>query len=241
MTFQELEKICKKRRLYRKVWVGVLAVLFVSGGIGVFYINKKNQKIPAGKKSVKKDNNINNITEKNIIINKTPNKANFQKTKSIAPKKTPKQKLELVLDLNFTEIENNHKINKHTLKEEKPKYKEKKPQPTKSKEQQTEKKPLKPGNQKNYIIKSNILPSYETCIKLSEKYFKEGKYNESLKWAKNANIQDKKNPLSWIMSAKSLYKLGKKSEAVKILKIYYNYRKDKEVEKLLRKWNANVE
>jgi len=237
MTFQELEKICKRRRLYKKVRACVLAVLFAAVGIGVFYINKKNQKIPAGKKSIKQDNNI---IEKNIIINKTANKANFQK-KPTALKKIPKQKLELVLDLNFTEIENNHNINKYTLKEEKPKYKEKKPQPTKSKEQQTEKKPLKSANQKNYIIKSNTLPSYETCIKLSEKYFKEGKYNESLKWAKNANIQNKKDPLSWIMSAKSLYKLGKKSEAVKILKIYYNYRKDKEVEKLLREWNAAVE
>jgi len=238
MTFQELEKICKKRRLYKKVRAGVLTVLFVAVGIGVFYINKKNQKIPAEGKSIKlKDNS----TEKNIVINKTSHKANFQKTKPTATKKISKQKLKLVLDLNFTEIENIHKINKHTFKKEKPKYKEKKQQSTKSKEQQAEKKLLKSADKKNYIIKSNTLPSYETCIKLSEKYFKEGKYNEALKWAKNANIQNKKDSLSWIMSAKSLYKLGRKSEAVRILKIYYNYRKDKEIEKLLREWNANIE
>jgi len=41
------------------------------------------------------------------------------------------------------------------------------------------------------------------------------------------------------MSAKALYKLGKKEEALKILKIYYNYHKDEKVKRLMGELNES--
>jgi len=71
---------------------------------------------------------------------------------------------------------------------------------------------------------------------MAEKYYQKGEFKEAIKWAKNANIQNKKNPLSWIITAKALYKLGKKEEAIKILKIYNTYNSSKDIEELLRKY-----
>jgi len=109
------------------------------------------------------------------------------------------------------------------------------PKPKQEQAQQTS--PVKVKKDNSFIMTAQTLPSFETCMALAKKYYQEGNYKEALKWAKNANTQNNKKPDSWIMSARALYKLGKKDEALKILKIYYNYHKDESVKKVMGEFN----
>lgn len=94
----------------------------------------------------------------------------------------------------------------------------------------------KPKTNNNSIIKIDTLPSYEECINLADKYLKEKKYDLALKWAKNANIQNRISPQSWIISAKALFYSGEKEKAKEILKIYLRYNKNKQIENLLKEF-----
>ncbi len=89
-------------------------------------------------------------------------------------------------------------------------------------------------NNKTVLLQSKILPSYKTCISIANKYLKEKDYINAFKWAKNANLQNSKDAMSWIISSKALYKMGKKEEAVKLLKIYNSYYNNETVQKLIK-------
>ncbi|WP_024790886.1 MULTISPECIES: CDC27 family protein [unclassified Lebetimonas] len=88
---------------------------------------------------------------------------------------------------------------------------------------------------KKELLNISTLPSFETCITLAKNYYKNGDYENALKWAKNANLQNKNKPESWIIVAKSLYKLNQKQKAIKILKIYYDYTKNKDILNLIER------
>jgi len=98
-------------------------------------------------------------------------------------------------------------------------------------------KKMKKENNTSIILKTQTLPSFDTCISIARKYLESRDYKNALKWAKNANIQNRKDPLSWIISAKALYHMGKKHEAVKLLKIYNSYYNNKEIKKLIKEYN----
>ena len=210
MTFLELEKECKKRKLFRIFKITVL-VLTVTGVAGFGYVFFQNKQI----KKPKPLKNENNITErKTVKKEKTVNKPKKQKP-------LHKEKLKLIIDLNISDV------------------KEKKTDRIKPSKQLNLKDKTTEIKKTEVSLKTTTLPSFQTCIKLSQKYYNEKNYKEALKWAKNANLQNNKNPLSWIMSAKALYKLGKKKEALKILKIYYNYHKDEKVKRLMGELNES--
>ncbi len=82
------------------------------------------------------------------------------------------------------------------------------------------------------IISSRKI-SFKECIQKANFYYNKKEYLKALEWAKNANLIDKDNPKSWIVTAKTLIAMGKKDEALSILKIYYSYHKDKKVKKLI--------
>ena len=205
MTFYELEKECKKRRI--KTFGFIILIFFVIGLIAIyFYINFSVQRNKKYKKNIKKVEHKRNLNRKNL---KKINKKN-QQNHYIS-------KLLPVINLDIKKIDlNTSKVNVKTNSI--PKII-----------------PKKPVNNQSIILQSKILPSFDTCINLSKKYLQERDYKDALKWAKFANIQDKKNPLSWIISAKILYKMGRKKEAVKLLKIYNSYYNNNEVKKLIRK------
>jgi tetratricopeptide (TPR) repeat protein len=212
MTFLELEKICKKRRMFKVLKIAFFIILSVSAGIYAFLYFKKPS-------SAKK-------TLKPAVTLTTVNKPDKKIKEPVKPaiKKTSSQKLKLILDLNISEKnvtkpQKTVKIQKKSVKSE----------PVKNIASVDE--------NKTFVITSQTLPSYETCMGLAKKYYDDGNYEEALKWAKNANIQDNKKAESWILSAKALYKLGKKKEALKILRIYEEYRKDERIEKLMGEFN----
>ena len=207
MTFLELEKKCKKRRLLRSIKVLFLLLIILNisyFSYEFFFKNKEIKKINYIEKEEIKEKNVS--THKEVISSK---------------KEVPT--LKLFLDFNITSDKN--EIKKVT-KDEKMIKKNIKTKKELNKEQVT-----KP------FIKTTTLPPFDKCILLANKYYKEGNYKEALKWAKNANIQNNKKAISWILSAKSLHKMGKKEKAIELLQAYYNYSKDEEIKKLMEQLN----
>jgi len=213
MTFYELEKICKRRRFIKRVVLfSIFLVIFVLISILIFkkinnqYLKKEVIK-PLGKKELNKSKKI-VVEVKEIKVNKTK--------KVDEPIKKVKENIKFLpqIDLNESLIEKKEVIKKEIKKS--PKKEENKT--------------------KKIILTSEVLPSFDSCILLAKKYLQNGDYKSAFTWAKNANIQNKKNPLSWIISAKALYKMGKRDEAIKLLKVYNSYYNNKEVKKLLKEW-----
>jgi len=213
MTFPELEKACKKRRLFKILRLILFLLFFAAASLSFVYFKTKNGLTER------------NVTKSNIETKKDFKEKNATKAAKIKIKNLQKQKkvqeLKLIIDLNVSEkkpvVQKTNNVQKNSKKTEK-----------------TVQKPVEKAS-----ISSKTLPSYSTCIALAEKYYKQGDYKKALKWAKNANIQNNKKPESWILSAKALYKLGKKQSALNILKIYYNYHKDEKVKKLMGEINEN--
>ena len=200
MTFYELEKICKKKKIFRiiSIFIFILIIIFmIIIFLDLFKFKNSKENIQVRKKY--------KITKK---FNKKIEKKNV--------KYLP------VIDLNITQVNliPNDKIKKEKIKK-----------------LNTNKISKKNINKKSLILKAQNLPSFNTCIELSKKYFNNKDYNNALKWAKLANLQNRKDPVSWILAAKSLYKLGNKEKAIKLLKIYNSYYNNKEIKKLIKELN----
>ena len=203
MNFLELERKCKKRRVF-KILKLILLLFFLSFiTLGAYFLYKndflliKDQEQKLAKNSIKE---------------------------KIENKKSDKM-LELKFETNFQELYQSYK-NRIASK---PKKENKLKRETK-KEEVEKKDQVKEA----IVIKSKNLPSYDVCIKLAKEYYEKGDYKQALKWAKNANIQNNKNAGSWIITAKTLYKMGKKDEAIKLLEIYYSYTKNEKIKSLIK-------
>ena len=216
MTFYELEKLCKakKRKFYIILILAVIAFLMI-----IFFYMILNTK---------------NIRKRNEIIETNKTK------KTMQVKKYKKNKTSNTLKFVLPDIEINSSIKK---KKEVQKNKIAKflpileiPKKTETKQKNISLK-KETNNTKNIILVTNTIPSFETCINLAKKYLNEEDYQNALKWAKYANIQNKKSPSSWIISAKALYAMGKQKEALKLLKVYNSYYPNKTIQKLIKEFN----
>ena len=219
MTFYELEKICKKRRL-RKI---IVILTFIIILIALFFIIFQFITYNSNKKINTKPYNLNKKNSKKEV-------KRIKKIKKII-KIEPKEEVTLMPvlpDINFEE-NTSKRSEKNISKIKVVNSKKSKPLIKTVNQRKMEK------NTTN-LIEVETLPSYNECIKLAKKYLKEKKFNLALKWAKNANIQNKTLPDSWIITSKALFYKGEKNKAIKILKIYLNYKKNKEMEKLLKEF-----
>ncbi len=63
-------------------------------------------------------------------------------------------------------------------------------------------------------------PSKNIALLIAQKYYDLGKYHEALEWSIKANEFDKSEEKSWIIFAKSAYKLGDKRRALNALRAY---------------------
>ncbi len=80
---------------------------------------------------------------------------------------------------------------------------------------------------------------YTLAIKISKKYFEKKDYKNALYWAKEANRLDNEDEESWLLYAKSLYKLGDKDSARELLKVYLEFKRSKNALNLLKEWTKN--
>lgn len=80
---------------------------------------------------------------------------------------------------------------------------------------------------------------FETALTLSEEYYKNSDYQKALKWAVGANSIDSKNEKSWILFAKSSYKLGRKQDAINALENFSKTGGSDQTRALLRQLKAD--
>ena len=73
------------------------------------------------------------------------------------------------------------------------------------------------------------------ALLLAKAFYRERNYKESERWALEANKLDSDLDESWILFAESKAKLGKKSEAINILAMYYKRTKSSKVKAVLDK------
>jgi len=208
MTFYELESKCKKKR--RNFYIFVLLIIILTGIIVFVYLYYNNFK-----------NLKERVVEKKVAVKIK----DLNQTKKTNEKKDKKQKKILInFVLPKVNFEVNTSITKITTKKTVKKDK---------KDDKIKKNIAK--NKTDKIISIHNLPSFQECIKKAKYYYEKKDYKNAFIWAKNANLQDNKNPISWIISAKSLYKLGKKNKAIQILELYYKYNKVPEIKLLINK------
>jgi len=239
MTFYELEKICKKRRLKKIIITFLSVIILVLLCIIIYSFFEKNYTNVSYKKSIQLQKNnmkktktltLKHKKENNTSISNSFSKQNKHKktVKNLREKKLSKQPVVLIPLMPEITLENKHPAVKSAIITHKKKIIKTMPK----KKQVVKKK----NTAQKHLIEVETLPSYSNCIKLAEEYLHEKKYQKALEWAKNANIQNKVLPDSWIISAKALYYSGSKKKAVEILKIYLQYRKNEEIKKLLKEF-----
>lgn len=230
MTFYELEKLCKKRRIKKRFFLFFIILLIIILFVAIVYLIKV---LFVSDNNIKKEN----ITRKNI------QKTQTVKTKQII-KQIPVKEVTIPININTNDKINHKYVDKNSS----------------AKENETKKVILKPfivfnenNNSSNNslptvkkdaknnisiknenIIVTQTMPSYDRCIYLAKKALNKGDYSSALMWAKNANYEDKSKPEAWIISAKALYKEGKKQKAIEILKLYLKFKQNEKIKKLLK-------
>jgi len=213
MTFLELEKECKRRRKRFYIILSLIVLLIILSFFIFYNLNDKTAQ--------KKENNISNkllktsISKENTFKNLKENddsKINHLILKKEKKTKKTQEILTPILDFNVT-------LPSNSIKEKK------------------EKNITRKIN--SFIIQNTSLPSFDECLKKANLYLNNKEYKLALKWAKLANKQNKNDKRPWIISAKALYNLGKKDEAIKILEIYFNFSKDNDIKELLKKLRNN--
>ncbi|GAX87082.1 conserved hypothetical protein [Lebetimonas natsushimae] len=209
MTFFELERECKKRKR-KKIFLLIFLIIILLISAVIFNKYKIIDKIKVVTNN-KKENNLTVVNKKEKDKNETKIKKNISKIYKIIKTDVIKPIIYLNMkDINVSKIEKKHHKNKLNKKNDFNKT-------------------------HKFLLNTSTLPSFETCIMLAEKYYKNRDYENALKWAKNANIQNKEDPKSWVIVAKSLYKLNKKDKAVEILQLYYKYTKNKDILNLIER------
>jgi tetratricopeptide (TPR) repeat protein len=219
MTFYELEKKCKQLRI-KKFFLYFISIIILFGLGFLVYKNiylEKNSKI--------KKVEINKTKQIQIYKPETKEKSKQQykqlKIKQVQKNEIKKTTLTPIIDLNIS-------INEPKKVKPKIQNQSKEIKIQQLKKQKEVKKP---------VIKVQSLPSFSTCIKLAKMYYEKKDYKNALKWAKYANIQNKNDIRSWLITAKSLFALGKKEKALIVLKTYYQFKPDERIKQLLLKYS----
>ncbi|MDR2906316.1 MAG: CDC27 family protein [Helicobacteraceae bacterium] len=81
-------------------------------------------------------------------------------------------------------------------------------------------------------------PTYSKAVDIAREYLRSGNNQEAYDWAKKANELNSGDERSWAIFAASSYRMGKKDDATKALKIYLEKRKSDRISRLLRQIEA---
>lgn len=87
-----------------------------------------------------------------------------------------------------------------------------------------------------WVQKYNKKKSYAIAIYISKQYYFENDFKNAGIWAKRANQLDRNKEDAWLLYAKSVYALGDKEKAIKILNVFLQYKDSAKTELLLSEW-----
>ncbi|WP_201352413.1 hypothetical protein [Hydrogenimonas urashimensis] len=79
-------------------------------------------------------------------------------------------------------------------------------------------------------------PKYATALKIATIYYAGNDFENAALWARKANLIDRDDEEAWILYAKSEYALGNRARAIRILRLYLDYRDSIKAKSLLLSW-----
>ncbi len=80
-------------------------------------------------------------------------------------------------------------------------------------------------------------PRYATALKIARLWYERKAYEKASLWARKANALDRDDERAWILYAKSEYARGRRERAVRILRLYLDYRESPRARSLLLNWS----
>ena len=83
-------------------------------------------------------------------------------------------------------------------------------------------------------------PGFSRAIMISRTFYNRKDFKNAAKWAKKANSLDREREEGWILYAKSIYALGDKERAIKILKLYLSFKSSREARKLMMQFERGM-
>lgn len=88
-----------------------------------------------------------------------------------------------------------------------------------------------------WVQKYNKKKSYAIAIYISKQYYFDKDFKHAGIWAKRANQLDRNKEDAWLLYAKSVFALGDKEQAKKILNVFLQYKDSAKTELLLSEWD----
>jgi len=88
---------------------------------------------------------------------------------------------------------------------------------------------------KDVIKRFNRNHNINDALFLANMFYKQKKYKQAIKWAMKTNKLDSDIEESWLIFAKSKLRLGKRNEAIRVLRAYIKRSNSYEAKKLLKK------
>ncbi|WP_456403086.1 hypothetical protein [Hydrogenimonas sp.] len=80
-------------------------------------------------------------------------------------------------------------------------------------------------------------PRYAVALKIAESYYRDGDFENASLWARKANLLDRDDERAWIVYAKSEYALGHEKRAIRILRLFLDYKDSAKARSLLMTWS----
>ncbi|BAF70118.1 tetratricopeptide repeat protein [Nitratiruptor sp. SB155-2] len=183
-------------------------------------VHKKQTNIQQQKSDTKQETNISKKRVVAKISRKNIPKENVKKETLFLPNKNFEKDLKKIFEEESTKSENRvQKESAHIVKKN-PVVKK---LPQKSFDQKTENViVIQKKDAKLASLISNFYnaPTYSKALIIAQKFYEQKKYENALKWSLKANELNKKSEKSWILFAKSMYKLGQKEKALQTLQFY---------------------
>ncbi len=224
--FEELEKKCKRLRYKTFIKYTLFLIFFVSLMLLILFTiqTKKSKHIPAKHQILKQHKIIKNQTKKS------------------------KKLIELNLELNMSKIDITKKSKHIPAKHKIAKKQSKKLKKDSNISVIVKKIPKKsnfiihftPVSQEIVLLKNyNSVQNYNNAIKLAIYYFNLKEYEKAIYYAKIASKLKADKSISWIIYAKSKYKLNQRQDAIGALETYLNYFYSKDADMLLQKYKVD--
>jgi tetratricopeptide (TPR) repeat protein len=258
--YEELEKkyYAQKRKSYLKLFL--LLILFISVLFYLYFIPTKEevkQPVVVVKNSnkseiVKKEENITKektVVKEKIIVKKTVKKEEEKNiTKAVlkkdnalflpvVPKIEVKKEYKLTLAPIYPNIDKIEKKVVHQKRVEVKKVEVKKIEtPKKIVHKEEPKNGLKSKEINLMVLINNFenKKSYKGAIKIAQILYNKGDFQKAIDWAFKANSINPSDYESWLIYAKSLYKMNRKTKAKKVVSGYIeNYGPNDKIENFL--------
>ena len=228
-SFENLQKRCKKYQLKKRVIVVIPIIVIVAIVSVLLSIDEKD-------KVTKKET----LKTKKIITTPISTKKDVEYSLKVDTTYVPKEKTVSYKDY----VAPVKKV--ESIKKPKPikKVRYKEPKNKNIEEYYVDKryeKPLSISVTKlqsidQMITLDNKERNYSLALKIAKHYYASQEYSKALRWAKKANVLDRKDDGAWILYAKSEYAKGNHKRAIKILNLYLTNADSDKASALLSFW-----